>query len=173
MPEILTEVRRRAYAIVLTIFRWLPPPVRRGLVRAGTPSFTVGAVCAIEHHGSLLMLRQPHRPGWTLPGGLLERGETAAEAVVREVFEETHLRVEVGVPLTVKVNPRVRRVDVVFHIAVDSRPDARAGGEATDARWLRPEEVAPTADGPTREVLDLLARATAGGATDGRVLDVS
>ena len=173
MPETLTEVWRRAYAVVLTIFRWLPPPLRRALVRAGTPSFTVGAVCAIEHDGALLMLRQPHRRGWSLPGGLLERGETAAEAVVREGFEETHLRIEVGVPLTVKVNPRVRRVDVVFRIAVDSRPQARAGGEASDAQWLRPEQIMPTADGPTREVLELLVRATASDAADGRVLSAS
>lgn len=170
MPEFLTEARRRAYAVVLTVFRWLPPPVRRGLVRAGTPSFTVGAVCAIDHDGVLLVLRQPHRHGWTLPGGLLERGETATQAVVRELFEETHLRVEVGVPLTVKVNPRVRRIDVLFRIAVDTRPHAYAGGEATDVQWLRPEEVMPTADGPTREVLALLARAMAPGAADGRVV---
>ena len=30
MPEILSEGRRRAYAVVLTVFRYLPPPVRRG-----------------------------------------------------------------------------------------------------------------------------------------------
>lgn len=171
MPQILTEARRRAYAVVLTIFRWLPPPVRRGLVRAGTPSFTVGAVCAIDHDGALLVLRQPHRPGWTLPGGLLERGESASAAVVRELFEETHLRVEVGVPLTVKVNARVRRVDVIYRIAVDRRPDARPGGEATDVSWMRPEEILPTADGPTREVLALLARVTTPGAAQGCILE--
>jgi ADP-ribose pyrophosphatase YjhB (NUDIX family) len=171
MPEILTETRRRAYAAVLTVFRWLPPPVRRGLVRAGTPSFTVGAVCAIDHDGTLLVLQQPHRAGWTLPGGLLERGESASEAVVRELYEETHLRIEVGVPLTVKVNARVRRVDVIFRITVDQRPRARPGGEATDVRWMRPEEIAPTADGPTREVLALLERVTTPGAAQGRILD--
>lgn len=170
MPEILAKAQRRAYSAVLTVFRWLPAPVRRTLVRMGTPSFTVGAVCAIDHDGALLVLRQPHRHGWSLPGGLLERREPAAEAVVREVFEETHLRVEVGVPLTVKVNARVRRVDVIYRITVDTRPDARAGGEATEVQWLRPDEITPTADGPTREVLELLARATKHGATHGRVL---
>lgn len=171
MPEILMAARARIYAVALTVFRYLPPPVRRGLVRAGTPGFTVGAVCAIEHEGALLVLRQPHRYGWTLPGGLLERGETAADAVVRELHEETHLRIEVGVPLTVKVNPRVRRVDVVYRIVVDSRPPARPGGEATDVAWLRPDEVLPTADGPTREVLGLLARAVQPGSDLGRIVE--
>jgi ADP-ribose pyrophosphatase YjhB (NUDIX family) len=170
MPDILATVRRRAYAAALTVFRWLPAPVRRGVVRVGTPGFTVGAVCAIDHDGALLVLRQPHRHGWTLPGGLLERGESAADAVVRELHEETQLSIEVGVPLTVKVNARVRRVDVVFRIAVDSRPDARPGGEATEVRWLLPDEVLPTADEPTREILALLARATQPGAAEGRVV---
>jgi 8-oxo-dGTP diphosphatase len=170
MPEILSKAQRRAYTAVLTVFRWLPAPVRRTIVRLGTPSFTVGAVCVIDHDRALLVLRQPHRHGWSLPGGLLERGEPAAEAVVREVFEETHLRVEVGVPLTVKVNARVRRVDVIYRIVVDRRPDARAGGEATDVGWLHPDEIMPTADGPTREILELLARVTERGAAEGRVL---
>jgi 8-oxo-dGTP diphosphatase len=173
MPEILAKAQRRAYTAVLTVFRWLPAPVRRTIVRLGTPSFTVGAVCVIDHGGALLVLQQPHRPGWSLPGGLLERGEPAAEAVVREVFEETHLRVEVGVPLTVKVNARVRRVDVIYRILVDGRPEARAGGEATDVGWLRPDEIMPTADGPTREILELLARVTERGAAEGRVLSES
>jgi ADP-ribose pyrophosphatase YjhB (NUDIX family) len=170
MPEMFTRVRHRTYSAALTVFRWLPAPVRRTLVRLGTPSFTVGAVCAIDHHGALLVLRQPHRHGWSLPGGLLERREPAAVAVVREVFEETHLRIEVGLPLTVKVNARVRRVDVIYRITVDSRPPARAGGEATEVQWLRPEEIVPTADGPTREILELLAHVTVQGAADGRVV---
>lgn len=169
MSQIIATVRRRTYAIALTVFRYLPPPVRRTLVRLGTPGFTVGAVCAIEHDGTLLALRQPHRYGWTLPGGLLERGESAADAVVREVREETRLHIEVGVPLTVQVNPRVRRVDVVFHIAVDARPPARPGGEATEVGWLRPDEMLPDADGPTREILALLARAATPQGARGRV----
>ncbi|HEX6254254.1 MAG TPA: NUDIX domain-containing protein [Euzebyales bacterium] len=160
----------RAYTVVLTVFRRLPPPVRRMLVRSGTPSFTVGAVCAIDHDGRYLVLRQPHRPGWSLPGGLLDRGESAAEGVEREVREETGLRVEVGLPLSVKVNARVRRVDVIYRIAVDERPSVIVGGEAREASWLPPDQVLVGADGPTREIMDLLGRVGVAGATDGRVV---
>lgn len=173
MSPRIQVLARRAYALALTAFRYLPPPLRRTLVRLGTPGFTVGAVCAIDHEGALLVLRQPHRYGWTLPGGLLERGETAAQAVVREIREETHLRIEVGAPLTVKVNPRVRRVDVIFRIAVEQRPAARPGGEASEVAWMTPDEVLPTADDPTREVLALLARVSGPGGHQGRVVGTS
>lgn len=164
------RLQHRAYSVLLTVFRWLPGIVRRTLVRAGTPNFTVGAVCAIDHDGSYLVLRQPHRPGWSLPGGLLNRGESAAEGVEREVLEETGLRIEVGLPLSVQVNGRVRRVDVIYRIRVDTRPDVSAGGEATEAGWLPPGQVVPGADEPTREIMDLLTRADDPGAAEGRLL---
>lgn len=164
------RLQQSAYTVLLTVFRWLPPVVRRTLVRAGTPGFTVGAACVIDHDGSFLVLRQPHRPGWSLPGGLLNRGESAAQGVEREVREETGLRIEVGLPLSVQVNGRVRRVDVVYRIRVNARPDVTAGGEATEARWLPAGQVVNGADDPTREIMDLLARADEPGATEGRVL---
>ncbi|WP_162248063.1 NUDIX domain-containing protein, partial [Angustibacter sp. Root456] len=102
MPDL--PALRPLYLLALRVFRRLPAPVRRALVRAGTPGFTVGAVCLLERDGRLLMLRQPHRNGWSLPGGLLDRGESAADAVVREVREELGLTIEVGRPVTVVVD---------------------------------------------------------------------
>jgi len=51
---------------------------------------------ALIHNNSILMVRhvEPTRSYWTLPGGGLEAGETPAEAAVREVWEETSLRVQ-------------------------------------------------------------------------------
>src|SRR5512142_1362010 len=80
-------------------FRRMPRGMRIRLVRTVAPSHTLGAVCLIENEGRLLVLRQRHRPGWTLPGGLVNRGETAAEAARREVREETGLRVEIDLPI--------------------------------------------------------------------------
>jgi ADP-ribose pyrophosphatase YjhB (NUDIX family) len=144
---------RPLYLLALRVFRRLPAPLRRTAVRLGTPGFTVGAVCLLERDGRLLMLRQPHRQGWSLPGGLLARGENAAVAVVREVREETGLRIEVGRPVTVVVDSPLRRVDVVFRVEVDGEVGEKVGGEATTARWLKPDEV-DEMDGPTRQILD-------------------
>src|SRR4029079_11811723 len=109
---------RPLYLLALRTFRRLPAPVRRTLGRGGTPSVRVGAVCLIEREDRLLMLRQPHRVGWSLPGGLLDRGESAADAVVREVREELGLQIEVGRPVTVVVDSPLRRVDVIFRVRV-------------------------------------------------------
>ncbi len=154
----------------------MPAPVRRGLVRAATPGFTVGAVLVLVHEGRVLVLSQPHRSGWSLPGGLLDAGEPPHRGVEREVREETGLRVRVGLPLTTQVNAALRRVDVVYRIDVGSLPDVAPGGEAVEARWLTPEQVVtgvdggPAADGPTREILALADRAARHGAREGAVL---
>lgn len=87
------------------------------VIRSFTPSYTVGAVLALQRSdGTLLMVEQRHSPGWALPGGLLHRGETPDEGLMREVEEEVGLRLDpVHLPLPVVVlAPRVRRVDVVY-----------------------------------------------------------
>ncbi len=162
---------RRLEALALRVFRALPAPVRRGLVRSATPSFTVGAVAAISCGERVLALRQPHRPGWSLPGGLLARGETAAAGVAREVLEETGLRIEVGLPVTTVVAARVRRVDVVFGIEVPQCFPVTAGGEAQHAQWVTFDDLQEV-DEPTRDILDALARARSPGAYGGSVRGV-
>jgi 8-oxo-dGTP diphosphatase len=44
--------------------------------------------------GRVLLIRRGDGRGWSLPGGMMEPGERIAEAVVREVWEETGLEVE-------------------------------------------------------------------------------
>lgn len=167
----ISALRRKAYTAALLGFRHLPPVIRRNLVRAGTPGYTVGAVCAIEHDGHVLFLRQPHRAGWSLPGGLLDRGESSADGVIREIREETRLLVEVGEPVATQVHPDVRRVDVIYRIEVDTRPGVVVGGEAKGFRWMRPEDV-PEVDDATERILTAL-RPVGDAGQRGRVLGTS
>lgn len=142
--------------LALRAYKRLPRRLRLGIVRAVSPTYTVGALCLIEHDGHVLMLRQHHRRGWTLPGGLLDRGERPDAAVRREVAEETGLDIEPGSPVATVVEPRSRRVDVLFRVQVATRPQVRASSEATDAAWLTPAQ-AGRVDEPTAMALAALA----------------
>lgn len=152
------ELRRKAGTAALLGFRRLPGPVRRLLVRTGTPNYTVGAVCAIEHDGQVLMLWQPHRSGWSLPGGLLDRGETPREAVAREVLEEVGLIIDPGDPVTYGVHPATQSVDVVFRVRATQRPSLELATEARKAKWWTLRDLAD-ADRETRQIVQLLERA--------------
>ncbi len=66
------------------------------------PDANVARACGAllrERHILMVHHREPGDVYWTLPGGHVERGETPEEAVVREMFEETGIRVSVGRPL--------------------------------------------------------------------------
>lgn len=154
----LAAVRRKAATAALVAFRKIPGPLKRTLVRAGTPSYTVGAVCLVVHDDEVLFLWQPHRRGWTLPGGLLGWGEEPAEAVAREVFEEVGLTIEPGEPLAFGVHPATQQIDVIYRVTVTNRPDISLATEARKARWWRLAELAET-DLDTRRILDLVRRA--------------
>lgn len=77
----------------------LPTPMpasRRLLVRLIhgwgrlTRSVTLGVrAVVIDEAGAVLLLRHSYVPGWHLPGGAVDPGESADAAVLRELFEET------------------------------------------------------------------------------------
>ncbi len=91
--------------------------------------------------------REPMAGSWSLPGGAIELGETAAEACAREVREETGLKVEVIAPIeTVDIILRDEAGRVRFHyLIVDmlcratgeeaAGGELRAGEDASDAVW--------------------------------------
>ena len=162
-------VGRSPRAWALAAFGRVPEPVRVRVIRWLTPNFTLGALCLLEHDGRLLMLQQSHRWGWTLPGGLVDRGETAAQGVCREVFEEVGLHVEVGLPIGTVVDARQHRVDVIFHVPVRQPPSVRARGEAVRAAWLVPQD-AGAVDGSTAQAFALWAASRRPGAYHGRLL---
>ena len=106
----------------------------------------VGAIVA-DGQGRLLMIKRGHEPGaglWSIPGGRIEPGETDAEAVVREMIEETGLTVEVG-----RLIGRVQRpglngavIDIRDYAATVTGGTLRAGDDAADARWVAPADLA-------------------------------
>jgi 8-oxo-dGTP pyrophosphatase MutT (NUDIX family) len=97
---------------------------------------------------------------WGIPGGKIERGETSGEALEREVFEETGLRVRDVRFVMVQdcVDPpefhRPAHFLLLNYTAEADPGEVRLNGEAEEFRWVTPEEAAAMdLNGPTRRLL--------------------
>jgi 8-oxo-dGTP diphosphatase len=113
-----------------------------------SPLVGVGAV--IIEDGRVLLVKRGHPPlagEWSIPGGVLELGETLREAAVREVREETCLTVETAELLG--VYDRVLRDDdghTLYHFVLVDFLCRRVGGkaqaadDADEVRWFTPAE---------------------------------
>ena len=113
------------------------------------PRVGVGAV--ILHGGRVLLVKrggQPSAGKWSLPGGLVQLGETTVEAIRREVAEECALTVRIaGVAGVVDrvvrdAEGRVRyHYVLVDYLAYPESGAAAAGSDAADVRWVEVEQV--------------------------------
>ncbi len=156
----------RLHLLALQVFGALPRRVRRILIRAGSPKYTVGAICIIRRRdGAILLARQSYTARWGTPGGLAKRGERPEVAAVRETMEEVNLPIELMGEPAVVVEPHPRRVDVVFLARpVPGAPldDVRpSSAEITAVGWFRPDDL-PELQAETATALVALAR-------DGRI----
>lgn len=100
----------------------------------------VGAIIR-DDQGRLLLVRRGHEPGaglWSVPGGRIEPGETDAEALVREMREETGLEVEPGPPLGAVQRPSGDGdvIDIRDYAATVIGGTLIPGDDATEARWV-------------------------------------
>jgi 8-oxo-dGTP diphosphatase len=115
-----------------------------------TPALTVDAVIALtDRPGSPIVLieRKYPPPGWALPGGFVEVGETVEQAVVREALEETGLHIELRGLLGVYSDPvrdaRMHTVSVVFCAEASGTPLGQ--DDAREARAFALEDLPPLA----------------------------
>lgn len=113
------------------------------------PIVGIGAVIILD--GKIALIKrgnEPSRGKWTIPGGLVELGESPEQAVIRETKEETGLDVE---------NPRL--IDVVSNVDLDEKGKvkyhyviidyfvhvkagtAEASSDAVELRWVPFDEV--------------------------------
>ncbi|HEX4654196.1 MAG TPA: NUDIX domain-containing protein [Mycobacteriales bacterium] len=116
-----------------------PPPEHE----KPAPVECAGAVVR-DATGRLLLIRRGRPPAaglWSLPGGRIEPGETAAEAAAREVREETGLEVEIGpVVITAVIWDGGYRVQDFAARVVGG--ELRAGDDAVDVRWVDESDLA-------------------------------
>ncbi|HYZ57321.1 MAG TPA: NUDIX domain-containing protein [Streptosporangiaceae bacterium] len=119
----------------------------------GTRIPCVGAVIR-DGAGRLLLIKRGHDPGaglWSLPGGRIEPGETDAQALVREMREETGLTVAPGRLLGAveRPGPDGSIIDIRDYAATVTDGTLTPGDDAADARWAGPADLAalPLTDG--------------------------
>jgi ADP-ribose pyrophosphatase YjhB (NUDIX family) len=113
------------------------------------PVVGVGAV--VVRDGKALIIKRAHEPRkgeWSLPGGLLELGESLQDAARREIKEETGLDIEVG-PV-IETFDRVHRDDqgrIRYHFVIvdfvcwPHEGEAVPGSDADGVAWVTPDEI--------------------------------
>ncbi len=109
-----------------------------------SPEICVGAVTIVD--GSLLLVERGQGPGqgmWSLPGGRVRLGETLAEAVIRELREETGVEGLCGSLLgwVEWLDDDHHFVILDFIVDVLDPVDLVAGDDAVNARWVPLNEV--------------------------------
>ena len=111
----------------------------------------VGVGALIERDGGLLLIRrtrEPFRQQWNVPAGYVEIDEDPAHAVVREVYEETGLQVEIGRLVNVYFfddDPRGNGILIAYqcHIVGGELTESAEGTSPTfSARDQVPKELA-------------------------------
>lgn len=129
--------------LLLTLWRRIPDQLQWAIKWLMLPKHLVGAVAVIRNErGELLLFKHSyHRTKpWGLPGGWVKSGESPAQAVAREIEEESGARVDVVRVLVACESPCRNHLTVVF---LCSQPQDQFApcAEVTDFRYVPLAEV--------------------------------
>lgn len=125
--------------------------VESGIQREYPDRPLVGVGAVVIRDGRVLLVKRGNPPGrglWSIPGGMVELGETLREAAEREIEEETGLRIKAGEPAhTFDVVHRDPRDRVQYHyVIVDLKAEfisgeVRSADDVSDAGWFGPADL--------------------------------
>jgi ADP-ribose pyrophosphatase YjhB (NUDIX family) len=106
-----------------------------------------------DENGRILLIRHSYAPGWLLPGGGVERGETAEAAVIRELREEAGV-IATGRPVLFGLycnEAQFRGDHVALYTLNEFSLEPFAGtAEILEARFFEPGSLPDAASGGTR-----------------------
>ncbi len=119
------------------------------MTRPETPLLTVDIIIELDGQpGTVVLIERKHEPfGWALPGGFVDRGESLAEAAVREAREETSLEVSLREQFFAysdpRRDPRGATASVVFLGRATGQP--RAADDAKNVQIYPLDKLPPLA----------------------------
>jgi 8-oxo-dGTP pyrophosphatase MutT (NUDIX family) len=116
-----------------------------------------------DSDGRVLLIQHTYIPGWHLPGGGVDRGETTEAALVRELVEEAGVQVaEPPRLLSVHSNERYFRGDhvLVYRVGAWEPCAATSRGEIHEVGWFAPDALP---DGTSRATRARIREAMSGG----------
>jgi 8-oxo-dGTP diphosphatase len=128
----------------------VPEYVTKLRAHLGHDLILLPAASALVHDddGRILLLRRSDNGRWSLPAGMIDPGEQPADAVLREIHEETGVRAEVvrvaGVATHRVVYPNgdnCEYLNVFFHCRAVSGTPRPDGDESLDAAWFAPDDL--------------------------------
>ncbi len=116
------------------------------------PSRPIVSVGVVVRKGNRVLLvrrgQEPRKGEWSIPGGIVELGETIRETAQREVREECGIRIQVGEVLEVidaiyrDQESKVRYHYVLIDLAATHlRGEVKPGSDIDEARWVMREEL--------------------------------
>lgn len=131
----------------------------------------VGVGALIVEGGRVVLIKRGKAPllgEWSIPGGVLELGETLRQGAEREALEETGLVVRATELLGVfdRVVPDSNGTIIYHYVLIDFlcervSGELHAGADAADAQWFTPDDVAklPLAEDTSGVIRAALAKA--------------
>lgn len=127
-----------------------------------TSDFNAASMAIFEGERVLLIRRAnaPFIDHWTLPGGRREIGETAVQCAIREVAEETGLKVHDAVPVqTIDIGQGQRPFWLAVFASKDYEGDVTGSSEISGYAWVDPDALSGYLVTP--ELPDVLNKAVA------------
>jgi ADP-ribose pyrophosphatase YjhB (NUDIX family) len=109
-----------------------------------------GSALVTDQHGRILMQRRTDSGNWSLPGGVMDIGETLQQCVIREVKEETGLDITITGLLGIYTDPahviayadgEVRQEFNITYLAHVTGGTITVSNESTEVRFIDPTEL--------------------------------
>ena len=106
----------------------------------GSRGFRIGVYALVFDGEYVLLAHRRDIDWWNLPGGGMEAGETVDEAIIREVREETGLKVRVEQLVGVYSKPQKQEVVLTFRCAVIGGTLCETD-ESRECRYFAPSDL--------------------------------